>query len=419
MLPLGMNAAVPAEIRAPDPALRRGAASAAEELGRPNARGGVTYAVATPFWNPVLPQGTWAPGSLPVPLYVALPKSRDLGDDEDAELEVAARAWNRVSCTAFRAYVAGTTTTGPGDDGVSGVYFEDTTWPSTFTPGAIATTVVHVDSQGHIYDADVYVNGADHVFSLDGRAGTADFRSIATHEIGHVLGLGESNDPRATMYAAYPPGVSWRSLEQDDEDGVCTLYPGTGDLLGCEQTPCPSPFLCVARECERPGDQRMLCSPCDPSNLSGCEGAGDKARCVELAVGGSVEGGTPQTPIGFACGRPCGTSDDCGPGFSCLPTTQAGDYQCVAADDCATAANPCQTASDCKDPDDAGWICSGACLGPLAPDAGDAGADADAGVIDVPRGGCACDASGEGTRAAPLALAALAALVAGYRRKGR
>ena len=395
-----MHAAIPAEIR-PE--------TLADELRGPNARGGRTYAVAvfahaTPYWTQVFPAGTWPASSLPVELYVGLPKSRDLGDDEDAEIDVAARAWNRVSCSAFRAEVAGVTTTGPGDDGVSGVYFEDDAWPSSFTPGAIATTVVHVDAQGHIYDADVYVNGAENTFSLDGHGSTIDFRSIATHEIGHVLGLGESNDPIATMYTSYPPGVSWRSLEEDDEVGACTLYPGTGDLLGCDATPCPGPFVCVARECERPGDQRMLCSPCLPSMTNGCEGAGAAARCVELESG-------------YACGRPCGSNDDCGPGFSCLPTTQAGDYQCVAADDCAQAANPCDDVAQCNDPDDAGWICSaGACLGALAQDGGtDASVDASAdagGSIEPPRGGCSCDATGSrapGGHAFALALAALAA----------
>lgn len=380
-------------------------------VGGMNARGGTTFTVGKPFWTNVSPQGTWAASSLPVPLKVALPKSRDLGDDEDAEIDVAARAWARVSCSAFRAIVAGTTTTGPGDDGTSGVYFEDASWPAEFTPDAIATTVVHVDAQGHIYDADIYVNGADHVFSLDGHVGTIDFRSIATHEIGHVLGLGESADPIATMYTSYPPGVAWRSLEQDDDDGACTLYPGVGDALGCEATACPSGFVCVARECERLGDQRMTCSPCEPSLLSSCEGAGSSARCVALADG-------------YACARPCKQGDDCGSGFACVATTEAGDFECVAQNGCSAAANPCANASACKDLDDAGWICGGgACLGPIA--IADAGTDspsdagADAGAIPTPRGGCSCESAPRGSQSsAPIFFAALLALVLVQRRNG-
>jgi hypothetical protein len=377
-------------------------------LGGANVRGGITFVTTKPFWTTVTPQGTWPASALPVSLYVALPRSRDLGANEDAEIDVAARAWGDLPCCAFRAIVSGTTTTGPGDDGTSGVYFEDDVWPSELTPGAIATTVVHVDAQGNIYDADVYVNGADHVFSLDGHGATVDFRSIATHEIGHVLGLGESADPIATMYTSYPPGVSWRSLEADDRLGACTLYPGTGSVAGCVSDPCPTDFVCVARTCERDGDQRMTCSPCEPSQSNGCEGAGNSARCVALDEG-------------YACARPCAPGDDCGPNFSCIATTEAGDYECVATNGCASAANPCVDASACADPGDAGFICAGgACLGPIA----DAGADADAqpdamNADDEPiaRGGCDCDAATRAPHAPPLLFSLLLLFALAVRKK--
>jgi hypothetical protein len=308
---------------------------------------------------------------------IGLTRSRDLGMQEDGLVDVAARTWGRASCTAFRAQVAGTTTTGPGDDGISGVYFFDASWPTDLTAGALATTMVHVDAQGNIYDTDIYVNGAENVFSADDHAGTIDFRSVAVHEMGHVLGLGESADPTATMYAAYPPGVSWRAIEADDVTGVCSLYPGTGDALGCEATPCPTGFDCVARDCVLPGDQRMTCSPCLPSMPNGCEGMGDKARCVSYAGG-------------FACGRPCTGDADCGQGFTCQPTTGAGDNQCIANDGCESAEDTCTTSADCSDPTDAGWVCpSGACLGPSVADAGtDAAPGSDGGVVQTQGGGC-------------------------------
>jgi MYXO-CTERM domain-containing protein len=379
-------------------------------LGGPNARGGITYVVgelgpSRPDWAVGSPPGTWPSTALPVPFYLGLPKSRDLGDQTDAEIDVATRTWGRVACTGFRARYAGTTSTGPGDDGVSGVYFEDVTWPSTLPAGVIATTVVHVDAQGNIYDADVYVDGADHVFSQDA-AGGIDFRSILTHELGHALGLGHTSDPRATMYASYPPGISWRSLEQDDRDGVCALYPGTGDALGCEATACPAGFSCVARDCERAGEQQEVCSPCDPV-LHACEGSGDDARCVDLPSG-----------AGRVCGRSCATDAECGQNFKCLPTTQAGDSQCVAQDGCASAADPCQKDADCKDPTDGGWICrGGACVGAPDPDAGsgpDASA-ADAGPPLTPGGGCACAAAAPRSTPTPVLLALVALL--GVRRR--
>ena len=375
------------------------------ELGGRNSRGGTTY---INHWTQVSPAGTWPASALPVHLMIGLPRSRDLGAAEDGLVEVAARTWGRTSCTSFRATVAGTTTTGPGDDGISGVYFFDTAWPTMMTPGAIATTLVHVNAQGQIYDTDIYVNGQDHIFSADDRAGTVDFRSIAVHEIGHVLGLGESADPTATMYTAYPPGVSWRAIEQDDENGVCTLYPGVGDALGCDATPCPSGFQCVARDCMLAKDQRMTCSPCEPSLLNGCEGMGHLARCVAYDAG-------------YACGRPCTSNDDCGPGFACQPTTGAGDYQCIAADGCSHAEDTCTTQADCSDPGDAGWVCNAStCLGAL-PEAGiiDAGSDseADSGTTWVATGGC--NTSGTPNDARSLAWLAWSCLFGARRRLRR
>jgi MYXO-CTERM domain-containing protein len=370
------------------------------QLGGKNARGGQTY---VNHWTQVSPAGTWPPTALPVTLMIGLPRSRDLGMMEDALVDLGARTWGRVSCTSFRATVGGTTTSGPGDDGISGVYFEDTAWPTDLTPGAIATTVVHVNAQGQIYDTDIYVNGAENVFSLDGHGTTIDFRSTAVHEIGHVLGLGESNDPTATMYASYPPGVSWRAVETDDEDGVCTLYPGTGDSDGCVVTACPTGFDCVARDCVLPQDQRMTCSPCEPSLTNGCEGMGHSARCVGYAGG-------------YACGRPCESDTDCGPGFTCNRTTGAGDFQCVSTSGCAASESACTAQSDCADPDSIGWICpAGACLGPLPVDAGtDASASPDAGSGVTASGGC--NASSRPSGDAWLFMASVAGLVGARRR---
>ncbi|XP_022741449.1 metalloendoproteinase 1-like [Durio zibethinus] len=53
-----------------------------------------------------------------------------------------------------------------------------------------------------------------------------DLESVAVHEIGHILGLGHSQDPRAIMFAYYMPGTIKRNLGQDDIDGIRALYLG-------------------------------------------------------------------------------------------------------------------------------------------------------------------------------------------------
>ncbi|MBA0559826.1 hypothetical protein Golob_016770 [Gossypium lobatum] len=51
-----------------------------------------------------------------------------------------------------------------------------------------------------------------------------DLESVAIHEIGHILGLGHSEDPNAIMYAYFSPGTIKRNLGRDDIDGIRALY---------------------------------------------------------------------------------------------------------------------------------------------------------------------------------------------------
>ncbi|MBK7643925.1 MAG: matrixin family metalloprotease [Planctomycetes bacterium] len=52
-----------------------------------------------------------------------------------------------------------------------------------------------------------------------------DIQGVATHELGHALGLDHSNIPEATMLGALiGSGVTWRSLAPDDQAGVQALY---------------------------------------------------------------------------------------------------------------------------------------------------------------------------------------------------
>jgi predicted Zn-dependent protease len=61
-----------------------------------------------------------------------------------------------------------------------------------------------------------------------------DLESVALHEIGHSLGLAHSNNLYAVMYSNYDG--SHRNLEQDDIDGIRTIYgPPTDFITGPSQ----------------------------------------------------------------------------------------------------------------------------------------------------------------------------------------
>lgn len=104
---------------------------------------------------------------------------------------------------------------------------------------ALAVTVVTFDAGGAILDADVIVNGGpSRRFGVlgggqhghdDGKnegEGRYDVQAVVTHEVGHVLGLGEeSSIGEATMFPTTARGeTAKRDLAGDDESGVRSLY---------------------------------------------------------------------------------------------------------------------------------------------------------------------------------------------------
>lgn len=317
------------------------------------------------------PPAIWAKGATPV-FHIGSYPGPISAADTAVEVAAAIDAWSRVSCSGFRAASDLALAVQPKgvfpDDNVNTVFWHPVQWPPQLEPKTAAQTVVTLAEDGSIEDVDIHLNAVDFQWSLDGKNGTVDLRSVLTHELGHALGLGHSPVLGATMAAGYPGGTSWRSLEADDKEGVCALYPGAG-APGCTGGTCPGGLTCVGDTCERPFAQNELCSPCDRTP-NACEGAGDGARCVDVAG---------PTSVGRVCGRPCSASADCPQGFQCSPTTEAGDLQCVSVDGCAAAANRCTTTSDCP----VGVCQAGACVGEGA-SIGDAGADSSPGVGGSP-----------------------------------
>jgi hypothetical protein len=135
------------------------------------------------------------------------------------------------------------------------IVFKDTGWPHGNDGRVLALTTVTYDlANGQIYDADMELN-SEHVVA-DGAVFTIgdgnvqfDLLSIATHEVGHFLGMSHSASHDATMFADYIPGsTDLRSPSDDDIAGICEAYPPGEVSSSCDATPHGG----LANECDSP-----------------------------------------------------------------------------------------------------------------------------------------------------------------------
>ncbi|KAJ7974495.1 metalloendoproteinase 2-MMP-like [Quillaja saponaria] len=84
-------------------------------------------------------------------------------------------------------------------------------------PGRILAHAFAPENGNFHYDADEN-------WSNNPVQGQFDLESLALHEIGHLLGLGHSQDPNAIMVSGIESGAIRRNLGQDDINGIRALY---------------------------------------------------------------------------------------------------------------------------------------------------------------------------------------------------
>ena len=167
--------------------------------------------------------GKW--GTLSVSFYVN-PANRDVSQNAAiSALQTGMNVWNSQSGTAFRFNYAGqVSTTTVGNNRKNVILFRNTT-----NGGAIASTYVW-SSNGYLVDADMILwDGGWKFFTGSGGCSSGAYvEDIASHELGHAMGLRHSAVTDATMYYRYSRcSQTMRTLASDDIAGAKKLY-GSG-----------------------------------------------------------------------------------------------------------------------------------------------------------------------------------------------
>jgi len=152
---------------------------------------------------------------------------------EGAAVQAGAATWTAAGARFALRYDGATSATAPTQNGVNEIF-----WGSTGGPLGLATTW---STGGTITEADITFDDS-YTWSIGGAG--YDVQTIATHELGHWLKLGDlygdigdgMNDKGKILYGNTTAGVPRRDLAQADRDGIIWIY-GAATSLGISVSP--------------------------------------------------------------------------------------------------------------------------------------------------------------------------------------
>ncbi len=166
------------------------------------------------------------PGTNPVVEYYINERGCEEVPDEWEHLQNSFSVW-QVPSTAIKCNYMGTTNvnTIAADRKNVLVWASGSDWPLS---GNVIAACYYWYNNTTLIDFDIVFNGRNFKWSTTGEPDKMDVGHIATHEVGHALGLDHSSVSGAVMWPTASTGdISHRALSADDSIAISLLYPRT------------------------------------------------------------------------------------------------------------------------------------------------------------------------------------------------
>lgn len=314
---------------------------------------------------------TWASGNIPVPWYVHGSGCADTGfEKSQAAIQAAFQSWADVGCATIAFSYAGTSSYAPG----LGIWlrFQNGSWDPSVDGAAAYSVTTEYTYAGNIKKNEVVFNDAELTWTdqdVGPYSTMQDIQGVAAHELGHSIGLDHSFLIDATMFFS-AGGADMRTLEPDDQNGACYLYPTGAFTKGQVCDACAADSNCVSGGCLKYPDDQYYCgqacttsSQCPEhsfcyttdginscvSDQVRCDQGGSQAQMGEYCWGMEVcqSGLCLALPGSAYCSKECNPSgsNTCGAGFSCLGEGSQG--YCIKAGQVAFGGQ-CATHLECQ-----------------------------------------------------------------------